>query len=40
MRTLLLAAALTLTAGTAAAQDWAKARLEQSPRHLEWVTLK
>jgi len=25
---------------TAAAQDWAKARLEQSPRHREWVTLK
>jgi len=22
------------------AQDWAKARLEQSPRHREWVTLK
>ena len=40
MRIPLLAAALALTAGTAAAQDWAKARLEQSPRHLEWVTLK
>lgn len=40
MRNLLLAAVLALTAGTAAAQDWAKARLEQSPRHLEWVTLK
>jgi len=24
----------------AGAQDWAKARLEQSPRHREWVTLK
>jgi carboxymethylenebutenolidase len=23
-----------------AAQDWAKPRLEQSPRHLEWVTVK
>ena len=22
------------------AQDWAKARLEKSPRHLEWVTVK
>jgi carboxymethylenebutenolidase len=26
--------------GTASAQDWAKARLESSPRHLEWVTIK
>ena len=24
----------------ASAQDWAKAKLEQSPRHLEWKTLK
>ncbi|MBM3879555.1 MAG: dienelactone hydrolase family protein [Verrucomicrobia bacterium] len=24
---------------SAAAQEWAKARLEQSPRHLEWVTV-
>jgi len=32
---LLLCAALTLNA-----QDWAKARLENSPRHLEWVTVK
>lgn len=24
----------------ASAQDWAKARLDKSPRHLEWVTLK
>src|SRR5215471_8820424 len=24
----------------APAQDWAKARLEKSPRHLEWVTVK
>lgn len=24
----------------ASAQDWAKARLEKSPRHLEWVTVK
>jgi len=30
---------LPLTA-PALAQDWAKARLEQSPRHREWVTLK
>ena len=40
MRILLAVAALALSAGTATAQDWAKARLEQSPRHLEWVTLK
>ena len=25
---------------TAPAQDWAKARLEKSPRHLEWVKIK
>jgi carboxymethylenebutenolidase len=25
---------------TAQAQEWAKARLEKSPRHLEWVTVK
>ncbi|HXI72931.1 MAG TPA: dienelactone hydrolase family protein [Verrucomicrobiae bacterium] len=30
----------TLTAFTAAAQDWAKARLEKSPRHGEWVKIK
>ncbi len=32
-------AALTV-ATTAQAQDWAKARLEKSPRHLEWVKIK
>lgn len=30
----------TLTAFTAAAQDWAKAKLEKSPRHGEWVKIK
>src|SRR6516165_7529623 len=25
---------------SASAQDWAKARLEKSPRHLEWVKVK
>lgn len=31
----------TLCAGPAGlAQDWAKERLEKSPRHLEWVTVK
>src|SRR5215210_4836039 len=34
--TLLLAALTT----SAYAQDWAKARLEKSPRHLEWVKVK
>jgi carboxymethylenebutenolidase len=34
-----LAAAL-FAAAPAAAQDWAKARLDKSPRHLEWVTVK
>ena len=34
----LLTLALTLT--TASAQDWAKPRLEKSPRHLEFVTVK
>src|SRR5438552_13469387 len=29
-----------LMVGTAAAQDWAKARLEKSPRHLEWIKVK
>lgn len=29
-----------VTACPAAAQDWAKARLEKSPRHLEWVKVK
>jgi carboxymethylenebutenolidase len=31
---------LLLTAQGAAAQDWAKAKLEKSPRHREWVTVK
>jgi carboxymethylenebutenolidase len=33
-------AALVLNIASAPAQDWAKARLEKSPRHLEWVTVK
>src|SRR5436190_10014576 len=35
--TLLAVVVFTLTAG---AQDWAKARLEKSPRHLEFVKVK
>ena len=31
---------LLLTAQGAVAQDWAKAKLEKSPRHREWVTVK
>jgi carboxymethylenebutenolidase len=37
--TLLVVAAM-LAVVTAAAQDWAKARLDKSPRHLEWITVK
>src|SRR5436190_9583947 len=38
-RTNILIAALAM-ATTTQAQDWAKARLEKSPRHLEWVKVK
>jgi carboxymethylenebutenolidase len=31
---------LLLAAQAATAQDWAKAKLEKSPRHREWVTVK
>jgi carboxymethylenebutenolidase len=31
---------LVLAAQAAAAQDWAKAKLEKSPRHREWVSIK
>src|SRR5258707_9332801 len=31
---------LLFGAQVAAAQDWAKAKLEKSPRHREWVTVK
>ena len=33
-------AALVFTAAMSPAQDWAKARLEKSPRHLEFVKVK
>src|SRR5919199_540387 len=39
MRTLAALAAVVF-ASTAPAQDWAKARLEKSPRHQEWVKVK
>src|ERR1051326_4238985 len=32
--------AATLVAASASAQDWARERIEKSPRHLEWVTVK
>ena len=35
-----LLVALLALALPASAQDWAKSRLEKSPRHLEWVTIK
>ncbi len=31
---------ILLCAQAASAQDWARSRLEKSPRHREWVTLK
>jgi carboxymethylenebutenolidase len=36
----LLALLLFVSATSLIAQDWAKARLEKSPRHSEWVSLK
>jgi carboxymethylenebutenolidase len=36
----LLIVATLAAAVTAPAQDWAKARLDKSPRHLEWVKVK
>ncbi len=40
MKRLLLSLAALAVVSSGFAQDWAKARLEKSPRHLEWVTLK
>jgi carboxymethylenebutenolidase len=45
MKRLLLLAACIAAAGSVSAQEWAnqawaKARIEKSPRHLEWVSLK
>jgi carboxymethylenebutenolidase len=39
-RLLIFNIAALLAAAHVPAQDWAKARLEQSPRHLEWVKVK
>lgn len=41
MRKLMMVLAATVLACVKAnAQDWAKARLDQSPRHQEWITVK
>jgi carboxymethylenebutenolidase len=40
MKRLLILTTLVFAATNAPAQDWAKARLEKSPRHLEWVKVK
>lgn len=40
IRTALTTAVIFLLAASASAQDWAKAKLEKSPRHGEWVTIK
>src|SRR4029434_8202879 len=37
---LLAAAVAALFQASSSAQDWAQARLEKSPRHLEWVKVK
>src|SRR3954463_5709233 len=39
-RKLILSAFIVLLSTCMYAQDWAKARLEKSPRHGEWVTIK
>ncbi len=39
-KSLMLLAAALLAAANASAQDWAKAKLIQSPRHQEWITVK
>ena len=39
-QSLMLCLAALLPVVTASAQDWAKARLEKSLRHLEWVKVK
>jgi carboxymethylenebutenolidase len=36
----LLVAGVLVSASPTSAQEWAKARLEKSPRHMEWVKLK
>ncbi len=40
MKRLLFLLAAACAASVVSAQDWAKARIEKSPRHLEWITVK
>ena len=40
MKRLLATLAIALAVTSAQAQEWANARIEKSPRHLEWVTVK
>jgi carboxymethylenebutenolidase len=40
LKLLALLLILPVSASVACGQDWAKARLDKSPRHREWVTLK
>src|ERR1041385_4392827 len=40
MKRILVCIVAVLLTFTAAAQDWAKARIENSPRHHEWVKVK
>jgi hypothetical protein len=39
-QTVLIFSLLWLAAIAAPAQDWARTKLEKSPRHQEWVELK
>jgi len=40
MKLLFSCLTLAVLTATATAQDWAKARIEKSPRHIEWVKVK
>jgi len=40
MRSIMLCFLCLLSASPVLAQDWARARVEKSPRHREWVTIK
>ncbi len=40
LRTLLIAGVSLIAIVALSAQDWAKARVDKSPRHLEWVKVK
>ena len=40
MKNAVIAVSLVLIAAAASAQDWAKQRIEASPRHREWVKVK